>query len=1112
LPAPQGFAPNAMICRICGFDNSKDARFCSMCGSSLGLHCPRCGKENPSGYKFCGHCGAPIGEEDERSEGPAQVVTGRAADASEASAERRQMTVMFCDLVGSVALAERLDPEELRKVIREYQASCNRIIAAHEGYVARYMGDGILTYFCYPQAHEDDAVRAVRAGLEIVRRIQTLGLHTRIGIHTGLVVVDEMKAGGRLIETGIVGRTPNIAARLQNMASPDTVLMSSETYRLVKGFVNCASLGLRSLKGIGDSVEVYQAMAESAARDRLEAEPDRILIPLVGRDREIGLLLERWKIAASGRGQVVMVSGEAGIGKSRLIQTFQERIEDEPHVTSLLYCSAHSQNSPLYPLIVFLAKQLELDMSASDEGKLMLIEVGVARYRSLPADAVPLIAELLSVPLGAGYPALELAPKVKKERMLAAVTDMLLESAAEKPLLVVVEDLHWVDPSTIEFLELLLIRVPLSRVLVLLSSRGGSALPDTGTPVTTITLPLLVDQDAEMIMDFLAHRKELPAEVVRHVIEKSDGNPLFVEELTKAVLELDLLKESGSSYVLQRPLGAFSIPITLQDSLMARLDRMGTARKIAQAAATIGRSFSREVLKSVIGLDDNSLDRELDRLVKAGVFYRRGGQTDGTYSFAHALLQEAAYHSLLHGTRQEYHRHIAESLETRFPEIPRLQPEVLAHHYTEAAISEKAAHYWLEAGKLAIKHSANIEAASHLRRGIEVCKLISPQRKQERLELNFQSLLGSVLAATEGYADPQTAGAYMRARVLCQEKGLAVHLIPALTGLWGFHCARGQLSEAEKVARECLQVAEKVGNPRFMLHAHQLVGATMFFLGEFLKARTHLERAVTFYREMPPLLSAVQEPIVDALSYLPTILWILGQPERSLAVLQEAHAAALKHSQPFNIVFANFWAARLFILRREPPKVREYAEATRAWSNEKELKPILASLSGFAGWALVKQGRGKDALSQIKTAIEEWRGTGAQIHVPYYLGALADGYRELRMMDEGLEVLKEALELVEATGNRDYEADLYRLRGELLLQKGGDEAEVERHLKTAIDVSRRQAAKMFELRAATSLARLLEQQGRTEEAKQTLSEVYGWFSEGFDTVDLREARELLDAL
>ena len=424
-----------MICQSCGFDNSKDARFCGMCGSSLGLHCPRCGKENPSGYKFCGHCGAPIGEEGERSEGSPHVATGRAADASDASAERRQMTVMFCDLVGSTALAERLDPEELHGVIREYQASCDRIIAAYEGYIARYMGDGILTYFCYPKAHEDDAVRAVRAGLEIARKMQTLGLPIRIGIHTGLVVVDEMKAGDRLIETGIVGRTPNIAARLQSVASPDTVLMSSETYRLVKGFIDCASLGFRPLKGIADSVEVYQAVAEGTARDRLEAEPDRALIPLVGRDREIGLLLERWKIAQSGKGQVVMVSGEAGIGKSRLIQTFQERIDAEPHVTSILYCSAHSQNSPLYPLMIFLAKQLEMDMSASDEKKLALIEAGVARYRSLPADAVPLIAELFSVPLGEKYPALELAPKAKKERMLEAVTDMLLESATEEPLL-----------------------------------------------------------------------------------------------------------------------------------------------------------------------------------------------------------------------------------------------------------------------------------------------------------------------------------------------------------------------------------------------------------------------------------------------------------------------------------------------------------------------------------------------------------------------------------------------------------------------------------------------------------------------------------------------------
>src|SRR5215831_12620676 len=644
-------------------------------------------------------------------------------------AERRQLTVLFCDLVDSTVLTSQLDPEELREVVRAYQETCAKVIARFDGHIAQYLGDGLLVYFGYPLAHEDDAQRAVRAGLGIIEALgqlnirlsQERGVHlaVRLGIHTGLVVVGDM-GGGTRQEQLALGETPNLAARLQGIAAPDTLVISAATLQLLGGFFACQSSGTQSLKGIAQPLEVYQVLYESTARSRLDAAGSTGLTPLVGRDQEVRLLRERWAQVKDGLGQVVLLSGEAGIGKSRLVQMLKEHVAAEPQAwLTPCQCSPYHQNTALYPMIDLLERvALHFDRDESPQHKLSKLEGFLVQYGLPLAEAVPLFAALLSLPLTAEYAPLSVSPEQQKQKLLHAFLTILLRVAAQQPLLFVLEDLHWVDPSTLELLNLLVDQGPTARILALLTFRPDFSPPWTGrSHLTQVTLPRLPRRQAAEMTDRVAHGKVLPLEVVEQVVAKTDGVPLFVEELTKMVLESGLLQEREGRYELTGPLPPLAIPTTLHDSLMARLDRLATVKGLAQLGATLGREFSYELLQAVSPWDEATVQQGLSQLVEAEFLYQQGLPPQATYLFKHALIQDAAYQSLLRSTRQQYHQRVAQVLETRFPELCETQPELLAQHYTEAGVLAPAVPYWQRAGQRAIERSANVEAIGHLTKG-----------------------------------------------------------------------------------------------------------------------------------------------------------------------------------------------------------------------------------------------------------------------------------------------------------------------------------------------------------------------------------------------------------
>ncbi len=1058
---------------------------------------------------------------------PHTRVTSPAVEPRPAEAERRQLTVLFCDLVDSTVLASQLDPEDWREVVRAYQETCAKVIARHEGHIAQYLGDGLLVYFGYPLAHEDDAQRAVRAGLGMVEALGQLNvclqqergvaLAVRLGIHTGLVVVGEVGGGARQEQLAL-GETPNLAARLQGIAAPNTVVISAATVQLLGGFFTCQSLGTPSLKGLAQPLEVYWVLYESTARSRLEAAGSTGLTPLVGREQEVGLLRERWAQVKDGVGQVILLSGEAGIGKSRLVQVLTEHVAAEPQAwLTPCQCSPYYQNTALYPLIELLERvALRFEREESPQQKLRKLEGFLVQYGLPLTEAVPLFAALLSLPLGTDYAPLTMSPEQQKQQTLHALLTVMLRIAAQQPMLFVMEDLHWVDPTTLEFLTLLVDQGPTARILALWTFRPDFSPPWTGrSHLTQVTLPRLPRQQATEMTDRVAHGKALPAEVVEQVVAKTDGVPLFVEELTKMVLESGLLQEREDRYELTGPLPPLAIPTTLHDSLMARLDRLATVKSLAQLGATLGREFSYALLQAVSSWDEEILQRGLHQLVAAELLYQRGLPPQATYVFKHALIQDTAYQSLLRSTRQQHHQRIAQVLEARFPEICETQPELLAHHYTEAGFMAQALPYWRLAGQRAIERSANLEAVAHLTQGLEVLATLpdTPERAQQ--ELVLQATLGPALMHTKGYAFPDVEEAYGRARELCQQVGDTPQLFPVLWGLWHFHMVRGELPTVQELAEQLLSLAQRLHEPALLLEAHYAFGMSLFWRGELASAHAHFAQGIALYnpqQHRPHAFRFGQDPGMACLSAMAWIRQLLGYPDEALIRSQEALTLAQQQAHPFSLAFACTWAAFLHQLRRDGPAAQARAEAAIALATEQEFPFWRAIGAILQGWAHAAQGQTEEGIPQMYQGIAAIRAMGEELGRAYFLGLLADALAHMRQAEEGLTILDEALAAVERTGVRAQEAELYRLKGVLLLLSADHEAEAEACFRQALVIARRQQAKSLELRAAMSLARLWLRQSKHAEARQLLAPIYNWFTERFDTADLREAKGLLEAL
>ena len=1128
-----------MLCPKCQFENPYDAQFCIECGNPIEFHCPQCGAITPVIGKFCKACGHKLSDHKEAPpkdvSGPPDAMptatdsdiqaTAPAAEARAVKAQRRQLTVMFCDLVGSTHLSARLDPEDLREVVRSYQKTAAEVIEGFEGHIAQYLGDGLLVYFGYPKAHEDDAHRAVRAALGIIDAMGTLNsdlvsehgvqLAVRLGIHTGPVVVGEMGGGGRHEQLAL-GETPNIASRLEGIAEPNTVVISAMTRRLVGGAFVLKELGSHRLKGVPEPIEVAQVLNPVVTQSDEEEAATGVVTTLVGRDEEIGLLLRRWEQSKEGFGQVVLINGEAGIGKSALSDVIREQVAKEGYMRATYRCSPYHTNSALYPVTTHLQRLWRWERDDSPAEKLSKMEQTL-RTTSLPLkEVVPLFAGLFSLPLPEDrYPPLGLTPLQEKQQTQDFLTAWLLEEAERQPMLVVYEDLHWADPSTIENISLLVEQVPTAPMLIALIFRPQFVPPwPTRSHMTPITLNRLERPQVEAMITKLAGGKTLPTEVVQYIVARTDGVPLYVEELTKMLLESDLLREEADHYALSGTLSSVAIPATLQDSLMARLDRLPMVREVAQLGAVLGREFAYEMLRALTAVEESTLQERLEQLVGAELLYQRGRPPRARYIFKHALIQDAAYASLLKRTRQQYHRQIARMLEAEFPETAEAEPELVAHHYTEAGFNEQAVGYWLQAGKRAAQRSANAEAINHLNKGIEVLMSLPDTVERARQELDLQTTLGPVLMAVKGFGSSEVGKVYDRARELCQQVGETPQLFPVLHGLWRFYMVRPELQTARELAEQLFSLAQRAQEPALLLEGNRIMGQTMFWLGEVATSRAHFEQGIGLYDTQQHRSHAFvfgQDPGVFCRSFGAMPIWVLGYPDQALRNIQEALNLAQELTHPFSLAIALNHAVTVHQFRREVQAVRERAEALMTLSDEQGFPYWLAFGTILRGWALTLQKEGAEGIEQMRQGLAAQRATGAEIDQPYFLSLLAEADEKAGQTQEGLTVLNEALDMVNATEERYWEAELLRRKGELLLmQQGQKREEAEECFRQALDIARRQQAKSLELRAAMSLSRLWQQQEKQKEAHQLLSEIYGWFTEGFDTADLQEAKALLE--
>ena len=1211
--------------------------------------CPNCGFLNPL-FKFCGECGTSL-EGPSRSRQIPAVGTAVMEQTLPHGAERRQLTVLFCDIVDSTVFTEKLDPEELRNLLEVYRTCIMEVVLAQDGHIARYFGDGILVYFGYPIAHEDAAHRAVRAALGIVAALETLNpylqatfgveINVRLSIDTGLVVVWHISAEGSPEAIDIVGKTPNLAARIQELATPNSIVIGDTTYQLVEGFFYTAPLGASLIRGISQPVNVYQVSGEIPAQSRLDIATESGLTPLIGREREIESLKHGWSQVLASKGQALLIEGEAGIGKSRCLQLIQEYVGNSSEaVTMECRCSPYYQNSPLYPILSLFQEHI-VQFTSTDTAQTRLDKLeNLLRDYNIPTvgdeaaspsnsdcavqehapETLPLLAELLEIPLevqqqtgtrvGArpyGRPVEQdtypsgWGRRQRRQQTLEVLLQVLLKMAEQKPILFVVEDLHWVDPSSIEFLTLLIARIENARIFAVLSCRTDTQLYRDGTPTglvksdpaltdnqqltpnnhdgegleqllrpewaNVLTLAALTPPQVEEMIQHVAGDTALASEALTRIVEMTEGVPLFVEELTQMMLEGDPLTLTSDVPDVTDPRSqTMEVPVTLQDLLTARLDELGAAKEIVQLGATLGREWTAELLHEVasgINLENRrftdfaSLKGELNKLVNAYILNRsRGGVSpsvpsgEGTsplrYTFRHPLLRETAYQSLLRSKRQQYHQQIAEVLQ----DGGSFQPELVAYHYTEAGLPERAVDYWHRAGQRALERSANVEGIRHITQGLAALEELSANASTRELkataqrELELQTILGSALIATKGYAAPEVEIAYTRARDLLEtlENGepnleedtdalldrIKDLRFPILFGLWLSHLVRGRFLSARELGEQCFVIAKQAGDPAFEVEAHRALGATLYYLSEFKDALAHLEAGIELYQPqshpVPTFLHFVADPGMTLLAYSAPLLWCLGYPLQAEERLDEAARIGKDRSHHFSDAVLLHFKTMFYQHQERVEEVETTATQMLQICQEHGFSLWEAAATVMKGWALTELNRSEEGIAMIRKGIAAWEKTRAELQLPLFLTLLAQAYQRAGQYTLAMQTLDSALSVVTRTGERAYDAELTRRKGELCLVRGkGTEAvggkgvtsavaKAESYFQEALAIARRQGAKSWELRAALSLSELWCTQDRYREAYSLLRPIYLWFSEGFDTKYLQQARHLLEKL
>lgn len=1056
---------------------------------------------------------------DGRAPLPAGADEGDPIGLGPVTAERRHLTVVFCDLVGSTALSGQLDPEDLSSIVRAHQNCCAEIVTRMGGFIARYMGDGMLVYFGFPRAHEDDVERAVRAGLQIIEAAGSLktkndlALQTRVGIATGLVVVGDMIGVGAVKEIAAIGETPNVAARLQSLAEPNTVVVDAQSHRLVQGLFNSTNLGKLDLKGVGEQVQAWRIDQERALADRFEARRGPHLVPFVNREHELALLLDRWQLVKEGEGQLVLLSGEPGIGKSRLIQAFCSKLTPDPHQQLYFYCSPHHESSSLYPFLEYLRRAAKLAPQDGPTKRLKKLDAFLSRWVKNPNEVLGPFHSLLSLPTGQS-PDRPANAEFTMDKILDTLVEQVTSLTADKPLLVIIEDVHWIDPTSQEFLERVVANIQNLALLIIVSYRSEYTAPLLGhRQATLLKLNRLRRPECQAMIEHLAKRKLVPKELIDEIVVRADGVALFIEELTKAVLESEALIDRGDRYELTPEAPALSIPTTLNGSLMARLDRLTGAREVAQVGSVIGREFSYDMISAVSQMPDSQLKQVLHRLVDAELLLQSGAMPGSRFRFKHALVQDTAYESLLLSRRQALHARIAHLLEVRFPAIGQTEPALLAHHYTRGGQPAQAVHFRLRAGKLAIARSAMAEAIAELKMGLDLLPALPENCAPQRLELELLVARGNSLRAARAPSAPETGETWKRARQLCQEDRDAPQLLQVLYGQFLFNQGNANLTQARRLGEQLLALGEKYENPSAFLRGHSAVGRTAFGQGDLAAARTHLEQALSFdestTRESPSSIEGPESPVLD-LCYLAWTLYILGDVERAKDCCERSIEFAQQLAESYDLVVANGNACYFHQFAGNPNTVAEKSQTVISLATENGFPAWLSLGEFFRGWALAHSGDAHAGIPLMEQSLAEHEATGEKLEVPYFMGLLADRFAIVGRPEDGLRLIGQALALVERTGERWFQAELYRLQGRLV--KVGPEhslAKAEDCFHLALEVAGSQEARMWQLRAAMSLASLWADQDRGSEAQALLEPITARFDAGSAAPDLDQARSFL---
>ncbi|TKB69306.1 MAG: adenylate/guanylate cyclase domain-containing protein [Nitrospira sp.] len=1060
---------------------------------------------------------------------PVPIATGPEATpfpSGQDQSERRQLTVMFCDLVGSTALARRLDPEDLQASIRRFLDTCGEAISRFNGYIAKYMGDGLLVYFGYPHAHEHDAERAVHAGLAVLELVKALPrehypdqefeIAARIGIATGLVIVGELIGQNTATERSVFGETPNLASRLQGLAAPNQLIVDSVTKRLVGGEFECADQGTVALKGFETPVRVWQVLSAKPSASRFESYRSDRLVNFIGREHETALVLGRWREAVEGEGQVVLLCGEAGIGKSRLVRHLRDQLTGDHYETIPSQCSPHHTNTVLYPVMTYLRQAAGLAGEDNIPTQRQKLDTLMANSGLNDRITVALFADLLSIEGTEQGQLLNVSPDKRKDMTLEALVQYLQRLADHSPVLLIVEDAHWLDPTTLDLMTRIIDRIRQMRVLVVITFR-----PDFRpvwveySHVTFLTLSRLPRRQSAELIATMTRGKTLPQEVQQAILAKTDGVPLYIEELTENLLETGLLAEGTDSFALKAPLKDMIIPDSLQALLMERVDRLGPIKEIVQIGAAIGREFTYELLRATVEITDSELNSALDRFVASGLILQESERSLSRYRFKHMLVQEAAYNTLPKKSRRLLHARIAKTLEEKFAERVQLEPELLAYHFEQAGLTRQAIMYWRFAARRDTDRSANVEALNHFNSALDLLKDLPQSPERNALELEILLARGAPMLSVKGYASDDMGENYQRAKDLLQETSGSVHQFLAIKGLWVFHLVRGQIARACSLAENLLSLATQEQISDLLIDAHHLSGSTYFFLGRFDEAKHHLLTAISLddpnqHRSLA--LRYGQDPGITARILLARTLWILGEVEQTETLALEAIRMARAAEHPYTLVFTLAFLSRIYSAVRNATRTLELTDEAIAVSTQYSFALGLAWATTSQGWALAETGQ-EEGLGTLLHGLAATRDTGGTLDNTFTLALLAELYLRKKRIDEGLATIEEALTLAVTGGELFWQAELLRLKGELLLEQSEPSVSAaEQCFAEALRVAQDQHANMLELRAAVSMARLLRKLNRLDAAKLVLHSVCSRFQKQVANPDLIEARNILEQL